>query len=155
MIFECIYDIIDKNSNVILTITGLVAGIIGGTTLILLYLQIRKQSLTQSAKFMIGYVDKSLEKSKKVVDTLYEREKDNTKKFTSDKDVRVFLNKLENVIQFATDKIIDKKHMHNTLRLILKVLKEDSEVQRIINERQQNQKGAFEVVDKYMRDKID
>ena len=121
----------------------------------LLKTQITKQQKVDSARFTVDYVDKILEKGKDVIDILYDREKDNTKKFKKDKDVRVLLNGFDNTIQFVNDGVIDKKQVLNTTRITLQMLKKDAEVQRIIKETLQNKPTAFDKVIKFMNEELD
>jgi len=131
----------------ITAITGLAVALI---TAVGLGIQIRRQRKVESARFTVDYVNKILEKGRNVIDTLYEREKDNTKKFEPEKDVRVLLNGFENTIQFVNDGVIDKKQVLNTLKITLQMLKNDSEVQRIIKEKQKDKPKAFEKIVKFM-----
>lgn len=135
-----------------LGIMGLSVGVV---TAIMLGIQIRRQRKVDSARFTVDYVDKILEKGKDVTDTLYDREDDNTKKFKKEKDVRVMLNGFENTIRFVNDGVIDKKQMLTTLRITLQMLKKDTEVQRIIKEKQKNKPKAFEKIVKFMNEEID
>jgi len=135
----------------VVEITAILGVGIGLITAIALGIQINRQRKVDSARFTVDYVDEFLksESGKRTVDTLYERESDKTKKFKSDKDVRVLLNGLENTVQFVNDKVINKKQVLNTLRITLQMLKNDSEVQRIIKPK------AFEKIKKFMDEEID
>ena len=152
--FEDIIDCIICYPEIILVIIGSIGVCIAVITLGALLYQIRKQNIVRSAEFMTGYVEETLEKNKQTIDELIVREKDLTKNFKSDKSVRVLLNRLENIIQFGNDGIIDKKHLLNTLHLVLKGLKNDTEVQRIIKETQIDKPDAFTVVVKFMNNEI-
>jgi len=138
----------------IVEITAVLAVAIGLITAFGLGIQIRRQRKVASARFTVDYVDKILEGKKNVIDTLYDREKDKNKKFESEKDVRVLLNGFENTIQFVNDGVIDKKQVLNTLKITLQMLKNDSEVQRIIKEKQKDKPKAFEKIVKFMDDNI-
>jgi len=113
----------------VVEITAILGVGIGLITAIALGIQINRQRKVDSARFTVDYVDEFLksESGKRTIDTLYERESDKTKKFKSDKDVRVLLNGLENTVQFVNDKVINKKQVLNTLRITLQMLKNDSE----------------------------
>ena len=141
---------------VVLIEIGIILGLLlTGVGLLLNYDRNRKQGKVDSARFTVDYVDKIIDKGKDVIDTLYDREKDNTQKFKKDKDVRVLLNGFENTVQFVNDKVIDKKQMLNTTRIALQMLKKDTEVQRIIQEKQQDKPKAFDKVIKFMNEEID
>jgi len=127
---------------------------IAGITAFFLWRQIRKQSKVDSARFTIDYIDKLLTKNKEVVGIIYERSEDNTKKFKSDKSVRILLNQIEDVIQFKNDGIIKKTHVLNTLGILFSTIKKDSEVKRIINEAQKKEKTAFELFEKFLEKNI-
>ncbi len=139
----------------VVEITAILGVAIGLITAVGLGIQIRRQRKVASARFTVDYVNKILEDKKNVIDTLYEREKDKTKKFESEKDVRVLLNGFENTIQFVNDGVIDKKQVLNTLRITLQMLKNDSEVQRIIKEKQKDKPKAFDKIKKFMNEEID
>jgi len=139
----------------VVEITAILGVAIGLITAVGLGIQIRRHRKVASARFTVDYVNKILEDKKNVIDTLYEREKDKTKKFESEKDVRVLLNGFENTIQFVNDGVIDKKQVLNTLRITLQMLKNDSEVQRIIKEKQKDKPKAFEKIKKFMDKEID
>ncbi len=124
------------------------------STALLLWYQIRKQTKIDSARIIIDYIDKLLEKNKEVTDIIYDREKDNSIKFKSDKSVRVLLSQLEDIIQFTNDKIIQKTHVLNTLEILLGTIKKDSEIQRIIKEAQDKNKTAFVLLSKFLKDDI-
>lgn len=134
----------------VVEITAVLGIAIGLITAIGLGIQIRRQRKIASARFTVDYVNKILEDKKGVIDMLYEREKDKTKKFESEKDVRVLLNGFENTVQFVNDGVIDKKQVLNTLRITLQMLKNDSEVKRIIEEKQKDKPKAFEKIIKFM-----
>lgn len=139
----------------VIEITAILGVTIGLITAIGLGLQIHRQRKVASARFTVDYVNKILEDKKNVIDTLYEREKDEAKKFESEKDVRVLLNGFENTIQFVNDGVIDKKQVLNTLKITLQMLKNDLEVQRIIKEKQKDKPKAFEKIKKFMDEEID
>lgn len=126
---------------------------IAGITAFFLWYQIHKQTKVDSARFTIDYIDNVLKENKEVVDILNERVEDDTIHFKSDKSVRVLLNGFENTIRFVNDGIIKKSHMLNMLRLTLTKIKNDSEVQRIINEAQIKNKTAFNLLDKFLKNK--
>lgn len=131
------------------------------TQINLLKTQMEKQRKVDSARFTVDYVDKILEKGKEAISTLYDREKDNTKKIKNDKDVRVLLNGFDNTIQFVNDGVIDKKQVLNTTRITLQMLKKDTEVQRIVKETREGtserdaKPTAFDKVIKFMNEEID
>lgn len=128
---------------------------IAGITAYFLWRQIRKQTKVDSARFTIDYIDKVLKDNKDVIDILYTRIDDNTIKFKSDKSVRILLNGFENTIQFANDGIIQKSHIFNILKITFIMIKNDSEVQRIIKDAQAKNKIAFELLVKFINEKID
>ena len=122
---------------------------IAAITAFFLWRQIRKQSRVDSARFTIDYIDKVLEKNKDVIDIIYKRENDNRIKFNSDKSVRILLNQLEDIIQFKNDKIIQKKHILNTLGILLRTIKKDVDIKRIMKEAQQKDKSTFELLEDF------
>ena len=98
-------------------------------TVLVLLMQTYRQIKVDSARFTIDYIDRMLEKNKKVVDVIYDRQENDSIRFESDKSVRVLLNQFEDVMQFTKNKIILKNDMLNTLKILLCAIKKDSEVQ--------------------------
>jgi len=132
-------------------IVSIVGAVIAGITAIFFAIQLQRQKTVDSARFTIDYLDDILEKNSEVVDILYKRETNNSVQFKSDKSVRVFLNGLEDVIQFVNDGIIEDKHVITTLGLsLLKVLKDDSEVKRIIKEQQDKNRTTYELISGFL-----
>lgn len=124
-------------------------------TVIVLLTQILRQAKVDSARFTIDYIDRILEKNKKVVDIIYDRQENNSSKFESDKSVRVLLNQLEDIMQFAKNKVILKNDLLNSLNILLCAIKKDTEVQRILNEAQQKNKTAYVLLEKFLKREID
>lgn len=124
-------------------------------TVLVLLIQTLRQAKVDSARFTIDYIDRLLEKNKEVIDIIYGRQEDNSIKFQSDKSVRVLLNQLEDVMQFEKDKVILKYHLLNTLKILLCVIKNDSEVQRIMREAQQKNETAYVLLEKFLKREID
>ncbi|MGI0027023.1 MAG: hypothetical protein ACREAD_04200 [Nitrosopumilaceae archaeon] len=124
-------------------------------TVVVLLVQILRQAKVDSARFTIDYIDRVLEKNKEVVDIIYNRQENNSIKFESDKSVRVLLNQLEDIMQFAEDKVILKEHLLNTLKILLYAIKKDSEVQRIISDAQKKNNTAYVLLEKFLKRQID
>ena len=119
-------------------------------TVFFLWLQIHKQTKVNSARFTIDYVDKILRENNDVVDVLHERADGNRTQFESDRSVRVFLNGLENTIKFSNDKIIENPHLTNMLRITFTMIRDDSEIQRIIADAQIKNPRAFNLLVEYL-----
>ncbi len=119
-------------------------------TVFFLWLQIHKQTKVNSARFTIDYIDKILRENKDVVTILHERVDSNRPQFESDRAVRVFMNGLENAIKFSNDGIIEKPHLLNMLRITFKMIREDSEVKRIMDEAYDKDEGAFKLLRDYL-----
>lgn len=124
-------------------------------SILVLLMQTYRQAKVDSARFIVDYIDRVLEKNKKVVDTIYDRQEDESIKFDSDRSVRVLLNQLEDIMQFKKNKIILKDDVLNTLKILLCAIKKDTEVQRILNEAQQKNKTAYVLLEKFLKREID
>lgn len=144
-----------NSDNPVTTLYTALSIIVALLTVLVLLIQTLRQAKVDSARFTIDYIDRLLEKNKEVVDIIYDRQEDNSIKFKSDKSVRVLLNQLEDVMQFEKDKVILKYHLLNTLKILLCVIKNDSEVQRIMKEAQQKNNTAYVLLEKFLKREID
>ena len=117
--------------------------------------QIGRQKKVDSARFTIDFIEKILTVNQSAIRILDVRQTDKTKKFNEDYDVESLLNGLENVVQFINDDVIDKNQALNTLRITLHRLKNDTEVKRIIDVKQNGpNKKAFEKVITFWNNEI-
>jgi len=94
---------------------GMIGLSVGVGTALLLHHQFRHTAKVHSAQLLVDYVERVLEKNQPVLEILRERKKDTQKKFKNDRDVLVLLNGLENIIQFANDKVLNKKQVLNVI----------------------------------------
>lgn len=139
----------------ILTIISAVGSIIiAGTIIGINYWQTRKKIKVDSARFLMDYVDKILEEKKDVINTIYDREKNSTVKFKDDQSIIALLNKLDNIIKYLNDGILDKDQVLNMLKILLGKINTDSEIQRIIQETQVKSGTAFKLIKKFMDEEL-
>jgi len=153
---------LETQINVILGLTllelveyfGILGLSIAVATAMLLYHQFRRTAKVHSAQLLVDYVERVLETNQSVLDVLRSRVKDTTIEFDKDRDVLVILNGFENIIQFANDKVLDKKQVLNIIGNTLKRMKNDDEVKRIITQAKKDTKDEkiydliFEFIEK-------
>jgi len=133
-----------------------IAGLsVGMVTAVMLWIQIRRQRMVDSAIFTATYLDKIIRNNQDVILTLDGRQKDTKKSFANDRYVVAFLNELDNAVQLTNDGVIDKSQALNTLRITLRRLKNDNEVKRIIKEKRIIEKKAFDKVTAFWNKEID
>src|SRR3989338_7891200 len=104
-------------------------------TAIILWIQIHKQTKVDSARFTVEYLDKILVDHQEIIKKIRKKhiDKDNSVVF-DDRDVRVFLNNLENVVLFEKQKVLRK-------------IKNDDFFQEVIKiEQKNNDKAYIEIV---------
>ena len=130
----------------VVEITAILGVAIGLITAFGLGIQIRRQRKVNSARFTVDYIDKILVDNQKAIRVLNTRQSNKEEKFENDSNIESLLNGLDNVCQFINDGVIDKNQALNTLRITLRRLKNDDEVKRIIKEKRNTEKEAFDKV---------
>lgn len=111
-----------------------------------------RQKLVDSANLTVNYIDKIVKENRQVITIIYKRERDKSVKFESHRDVRVLLNGLEDIVIFTNEKTLDKKHVLNKLRILLRTMKKDDQIKAIIKAAQKKDKKTFESIEKFMND---
>jgi len=117
-------------------------------TAIILWIQIHKQTKVDSARFTVEYLDKILVDHQEIIKKIRKKhiDKDNSVVF-DDRDVRVFLNNLENVVLFEKQKVLRKDHILNEMGWVLRTIKNDDFFQEVIKiEQKNNDKAYIEIV---------
>src|SRR3989338_9780209 len=122
-------------------------------TAIILWIQIHKQTKVDSARFTVEYLDKILVDHQEIIKKIRKKhiDKDNSVVF-DDRDVRVFLNNLENVVLFEKQKVLRKDHILNEMGWVLRTIKNDDFFQEVIKTEQKNNDKAYIEIVSFLAD---
>ena len=125
------------------------------------------RSLTQksnydSAVFIFTHLNELLDKSKEIINALHERHNKSATTTTTttktqddpDHEIRVFLGRLENIIVYVNNGIINKDYFLIRMKTTLKLIKNDEKIQKIISGVQEKYPTSYEHLVKFMKDEI-
>lgn len=139
---------------VIPSLNALLPTLVAFLPVTVLLLQIRKQKKIDSVRFATEYIEKILLGERKTIRILNERINDDSKKF-QDKYVEILLNRLDIIALSVTDNVINKKYVIHMLKITLRRLKKDKEVERIIKQACEQEPTAFNNIIKFWNKEID
>lgn len=132
-------------------VSTIIVSIIAIASLIVSVKTSRRQYKIDSANFVTEHVDGLLEKCKGSVNELHARKKDSTIKFSDEHEVKVLLGRLENIIYYINTDTLEEKIVLVRIRTILKLLRDDDEVKKIIRNIQKDFPTALVAIVRYMR----